>query len=179
MITEILVLLGRGCCDHGCQDPGPEECTWDSGHLWGLFLQVKNKIALISKLDTSIDVMVATVFKMRLTVQRAYDMVGSPGPPGDEGDPGEKGDKGPTGDPGHCPEMTCLVGPAGPPGRTGEIGEPGPKGECCYGARGHRGRKGEAGRGSPGVSGLAGHKGSKGDSGRVIWGGHDLPISPW
>lgn len=174
LISRILYLISQGgCCHQGCPAPPQDECYWDSARLWLLFTQVKTKIERIAELDARIDLLVAAVFRMRLAVERAYNMVGDTGAPGEDGDPGEKGDVGPTGEPGHCPEMTCLVGPAGPPGRPGDKGDQGPKGECCYGTRGQRGPKGQSGRGSTGVSGVAGHKGQKGDPGRVVWAAPD------
>lgn len=170
-MQQIIAIIGGGggCCEEECPVE-PEECQWDITLLVSKYLIVRNKIDLIGKLDVRIDLLVAAIFRMRVAIERAYDMVGPQGSPGEEGDPGEKGDKGPTGDPGLCPEATCLVGPMGSPGPVGILGEPGPKGECCYGSRGPRGRKGVQGVGKPGTPGPPGVRGDRGDPGRATWG---------
>ncbi|XP_042890007.1 collagen alpha-1(III) chain-like [Penaeus japonicus] len=161
------MISGGGCCHQECPD---EECPWDISLLVSKYLVVREQIDLISKFDTRIDLLVAAIFRMRLAVEGAYEMVGDPGEPGDEGDPGEKGDRGPAGEPGHCPGSSCLVGPAGDPGPPGSPGDKGRKGDCCYGTVGPRGRKGDAGRGIPGDRGPPGLRGDKGEVGRTIFG---------
>nr|XP_045613969.1 collagen alpha-1(XVI) chain-like [Procambarus clarkii] len=167
-MTIIALVAGRGCCERDCHEE-PQECPWDISILMSKYLVVKEKIDLISKLNTRIDLLVAAILRMRVSLDRAYDMVGDPGSPGEEGDHGDRGDKGPTGEPGQCPEETCLVGPAGKPGPAGEPGEQGPKGECCHGTRGPRGHKGPPGKSTPGLPGLPGLRGDKGDPGRASW----------
>ncbi|XP_064118151.1 collagen alpha-1(XVIII) chain-like [Macrobrachium nipponense] len=166
-----LVINGGGCCDQDCPDPVSEECPWDISVLISKYLLVRKRIDLIGKLDTRVDMLVAAIYRMRVAIERAYDMVGPPGNPGEEGDPGEKGDKGPSGEPGQCPQSTCFVGPMGSPGPIGPPGEPGLKGECCYGERGPRGVKGPTGTGKPGPQGPPGLRGDPGDPGRAVWGG--------
>ncbi|KAK8746724.1 hypothetical protein OTU49_017165 [Cherax quadricarinatus] len=165
----ISLISNRSCCDHSCPVE-PEECPWDISLIVPKYFLVKEKIDLIAKLNTRIDLLVAAILRMRVVVDRAYDMVGDAGSPGDEGDHGDKGDQGPTGEPGQCPEETCFVGPPGKPGPTGEPGSQGPKGECCYGIRGPRGHKGVPGKSIPGVLGPPGFRGDKGDMGRTTWG---------
>ncbi|XP_042890003.1 collagen alpha-3(IX) chain-like [Penaeus japonicus] len=167
--TIIAMINGNSCCGNDCQVED-EECPWDISLLVSKYLVVREQIDLISKLDTRIDLLVAAIFRMRLAVEGAYEMVGDPGEPGDEGDPGEKGDRGPAGEPGHCPGSSCLVGPAGDPGPPGSPGDKGRKGDCCYGTVGPRGRKGDAGRGIPGDRGPPGLRGNKGDVGRAMLG---------
>ncbi|XP_047479869.1 collagen alpha-5(IV) chain-like [Penaeus chinensis] len=162
-------MISNGCCDRGCPE-GDEECPWDISLLVSKYLVVRDQIDLISKLDTRIDLLVAAIFRMRLAVEGAYEMVGEPGEPGEEGDPGAKGDRGPAGEPGRCPGSSCLVGPAGDPGPPGSPGDKGRKGDCCYGTPGPQGRKGDAGRGIPGDRGPPGLRGDKGEVGRAVFG---------
>ncbi|XP_068247611.1 collagen alpha-3(IX) chain-like [Palaemon carinicauda] len=175
MIQTIINLVisggGGGCCDQDCPESVPEECPWDISILISKYLLVRKRIDLIGKLDTRVDVLVSAIYRMRVAIERAYDMVGPPGSPGEEGDPGVKGDKGPSGEPGQCPQSTCYVGPMGPPGPVGPPGEQGPKGECCYGERGVRGSKGPVGEGRNGIPGPPGIRGDSGDPGRAVWGG--------
>lgn len=162
-------MISSGCCDRGCPE-GDKECPWDISLLVSKYLVVREQIDLISKFDTRIDLLVAAIFRMRLAVEGAYEMVGEPGEPGDEGDPGAKGDRGPAGEPGRCPGSSCLVGPPGDPGPPGSPGDKGRKGDCCYGTPGQRGRKGDAGRGIPGDRGPPGLRGDKGEVGRIMLG---------
>ncbi|XP_042238218.1 collagen alpha-2(VI) chain-like [Homarus americanus] len=164
----IIIMAGGGCCDNQCSKE-PEKCPWEISLLVSKYVLVRKHVDLISKLDTRIDLLIAAILRMRVAIDRAYDMVGEPGIPGEEGDRGDKGHKGPAGEPGQCPEETCFVGPAGRPGPNGEPGEPGPKGECCYGKRGPKGRKGPPGKGTPGHPGPPGLRGDKGDPGRATW----------